>query len=343
MSVSPAVADPSAQAEAPAIEAHGLVKRYKGVLALDGVSFEAPARSVFCVLGPNGAGKTTLLKILTTMTRPDEGDARILGHDIRRNAMAIRSQIGVVSQDNHFETYFTVWQNLALHAELHGMARETYTPRIEALLRQVDLYDRRHAKCDELSGGMQRRISLIRALIHHPRLLFLDEPTTGLDPVARRQLWQTIADIRDNTAIILTTHYMEEADVLSDCILMMHRGRAVMSGSPQALKRRVTPLNRYELLLRTPQARALAARIDAALNANAGAGGASGGERMRVTLCVGDDPYRLEMKLADSADLSALLTLIEPDALLRVGALEADLEDVFLAVASGASLTGEGA
>lgn len=312
-----------------AIDARGLVKRYHGLLALNNVSFGVAPQSVCCILGPNGAGKTTLLKILTTMMHPDQGHASILGHDSRRQAMAIRAQIGVVSQDNHFETYFTVWENLGLHAELHGIAREDWQPRVEALLRQVDLYDRRHAKCDELSGGMQRRISLIRALIHRPRLLFLDEPTTGLDPVARRQLWQTLADIRHTTTVVLTTHYMEEADALSDEIVMLHHGQVVMQGSPQALKRRIAPMNRYEILLRTPTARSLAARIRAFAHTAAEAG-----QALNVTLCEDNDTYRLEMALARSADLGTILTLIEPEALLRVGAMEADLEAVFLAVAA---------
>ncbi len=315
----PDIATPATPSHTPAaIVARHLSKQYGPVVALRDVSFEIPAGTVFSILGPNGAGKTTLLKILTTISRPDQGHVRMLDVDILENPIEVRHHIGIVSQDNHFETYLTVEENLKLHAQMHGMRRNDYTPRIEALLRQVDLYDRRHDFANRLSGGMQRRIALIRALIHEPKLLFLDEPTTGLDPIARRDIWDTIRQFRTHATIVLTTHYLEEADALSDTLMMLNHGRIVMMGSPEALKQSVGPENRYALQFRTETAASY--RESLAQTAP---------DAMTLTVA---SPHRLVVETEDRQQFFALLAHINPNDLTAAGQQAADLEDVFLSM-----------
>jgi ABC-2 type transport system ATP-binding protein len=209
------------------------------VQALNKVSLEAYSGQVLGILGSNGAGKTTLLNILTTVTRPDAGEAWVGGYSVLTQAEQVRQRLGVVSQDDRFDTYLTLWENLSLHAELHGMPKRQFVPRIERLLKQVDLYDRRDSYVELFSGGMRRKASLIRALIHEPAILFLDEPTTGLDPVARRQVWDAILSLRVGRTLVLTTHYMEEADQLCDTLVLMDKGQVLTSGTPTQLKQQV--------------------------------------------------------------------------------------------------------
>lgn len=306
----------------PAIEAHQLTKRFgkKGhvVQALRGVSFTVPRESVFCILGPNGAGKTTLLRILTTVTRSDSGSALIEGHDVQEDPLAVRHCIGVVSQNNHFDRYLTIWHNLALHAQMHGMRPAEYEPVLKSLLQRVGLYHRRDDLTEKLSGGMQRRVALIRALIHRPRVLFLDEPTTGLDPEARREIWETIQEIKKSATVVLTTHYMEEADVLSDQIMMLHHGQKVMIGTPRELKQSVLPNHLYEVVLMEPEAPAF---VDALT-----VQGAVGVEVL--------DPFRLRFAVPEPERFYQLLEAIPPVQLQRAGRVEADLEAVFMSVAA---------
>jgi len=298
-------------------------KRFGTVQALNQVCFEVSAGQVFSILGPNGAGKTTLLNILMTMTQPDSGTATILGWDILKNPMAIRAHIGVVSQDNHFETYFSIWDNLRLHAELHGLPPHTYKPRIETLLKQVLLWERRFDKASQLSGGMQRKVALIRALIHEPKLLFLDEPTTGLDPMARRQIWETIQTLKSKTTVVLTTHYMEEADLLSDTILMLNHGQVVMQGSPRTLKQSISPQNRFALDFKTPTAHQYYSTIAALPETQAA----------HCELKLIND-YRLEFCLPEGISTQPMLAVVSTQDFHRLGLLESNLEDVFMAVAN---------
>lgn len=241
-----------------AIELKGISKTFRGrgtpVQALDNVSFEVPKGSVFCILGHNGAGKTTLLRILTTIIKPSSGTALVCGHDIQHDVMQVRQQIGIVAQDNHFDKYLSLWQNLCLHAQMHGLSKDEYIPRITELLHQVDLYKRRDDFTDQFSGGMQRRAVLIRALIHKPSILFLDEPSTGLDPEARREIWETIEQFKEWATVILTTHYMEEADALSDEILILNQGKVVMRGTPIDLKEEIAPKNTFDVFFHDAKA-----------------------------------------------------------------------------------------
>jgi ABC-2 type transport system ATP-binding protein len=303
-----------------AINAQALTKRFKSssglVQALNGVSFQVERDIVFTILGPNGAGKTTLLRILTTVMRPSSGTAWIEGFEIGRQNIHIRSLIGIVAQENHFDKYLTVWQNLVLHAQMHGLEKPVYERRIRELLERVGLYDRRNDYLEIFSGGMQRRVALIRALIHEPKLLFLDEPTTGLDPGARREIWDTIQELKRHTTVILTTHYMEEADRLSDRIMMLNHGKVVMEGTAEELKRHISPPNTYELELTGPKAneyRSILADV------------------VQEVTVVNEDMLRF--KLARPEDLSAVMARIAPPDLKSLGLAEADLETVYLTVA----------
>ncbi|MFN8615369.1 MAG: ABC transporter ATP-binding protein [Vampirovibrionales bacterium] len=210
------------------------------VYALRGVSLSAAPGQVLGILGSNGAGKTTLINILTTVSRPDSGDAWVEGYSVMTQAKQVRQRLGVVSQEDRFDTYLTLWENLSLHAELHGLPKRQFQPRIEQLLKQVDLYDRRHSYVELFSGGMRRKASLIRALIHEPTILFLDEPTTGLDPVARRQVWEAVISLKQGRTLVLTTHYMEEADQLCDTLVLMNQGQVLTQGTPTQLKQKIS-------------------------------------------------------------------------------------------------------
>jgi ABC-2 type transport system ATP-binding protein len=305
-----------------AIDVQDIRKTYGKIEAVAGVSFEIPRERVFCILGPNGAGKTTLLRILTTMTRPDTGTALVEGFNILTQARKVRQLIGVVAQDNHFDRYLSIWHNLSMHAQMHGIPRRQYERRISELLEMVGLYARRNSLPDDLSGGMQRRVVLIRALIHSPQILFLDEPTTGLDPQGRLEIWHTIEQFKQTATVILTTHYMEEADRLADRIMMMNHGKVVLLGTPRELKQAISPMNIYELALLSPKAAEYMEMLDQELNNSDVA------HQIRIL-----DNSRLELKLGKPDDVKAVVNLLPADDILRIGRLEADLEDVFLSVA----------
>jgi ABC-2 type transport system ATP-binding protein len=199
------------------------------------------------MLGPNGAGKTTLIRILTTLMRQSTGDASIEGLDICSSGRAIRSIIGVVSQENSIDRYLTARENLELHARLHGMEKQLYKRRIDNLLELMGLSGRQNDFPDTFSGGMQRRLVIARALVHQPRVLFLDEPTTGLDPQSRRAVWDYVRSLAGSMTIFLTTHYLEEAEQLCDRIAIMDHGRMIAIGSTQELKERLSGATVYEI------------------------------------------------------------------------------------------------
>jgi ABC-2 type transport system ATP-binding protein len=223
-----------------AIEAEGLVKEYPGgVRALDGLSFAVEEGTVFGLLGPNGAGKSTAVRILTTLARADEGAARVTGHDVRREPARVRSTIGVVAQRGGADREATARENLRLSGRLHGLRGPELERRIQELLDRFGLTDAADRIVRTFSGGMERRLDIGLALVHRPRVLFLDEPTTGLDPEVRAGMWQEIERLgRDEgITVLLTTHYLEEADRLAADLAIVDRGRVVASGSPDALKR----------------------------------------------------------------------------------------------------------
>ena len=221
-----------------AIEADGLVKKYGEVQALDGLSFSVPEGGVFGLLGPNGAGKSTTVKILTTLSRADAGDARVGGLDVVKQADQVRHLIGVVAQKSGLDPEATGRENAQLQGQIYGMHGRELEQRIDELLRRFGLADAGGRLVRGYSGGMQRRLDIALALVHRPRVLFMDEPTTGLDPEVRASMWQEISRLarEEGLTVLLTTHYMEEADVLASRLVILDRGRVVAEGSPEELK-----------------------------------------------------------------------------------------------------------
>jgi len=222
-----------------AIEAEGLAKTYpKGVRALDGVSFSVEAGTVFGLLGPNGAGKSTTVKILTTLTAPDEGRAVVAGHDVVREPLRVRQAIGVVGQKHGVDPDATGRENLQLQGDFYGIPTRQLRSRIAELLARFDLADAANRLVRTYSGGMQRKLDVAMGLINEPRVLFLDEPTTGLDPEARAEMWAALEALarEEGVTVLLTTHYLEEADRLASQLAIVDRGRIVAAGTPEKLK-----------------------------------------------------------------------------------------------------------
>ncbi len=233
-----------------ALSIQSITKVYDGLRAVDSLSMEVRAGTIFGLLGPNGAGKTTLIKILTTLMRPTSGDALVEGHSVLTEGTAVRRIIGVVPQENNLDRYLTARENLVLHARMHRMRRREFTPRIDELLELIGLSGRQHDFPDTFSGGMQRRLVVARSLVHTPRVLFLDEPTAGLDPQSRRALWEYIQSLRSKMTIFLTTHYMEEAEELCDRIVIMDHGASLADGTATELKDAFAHSHLYELEFR---------------------------------------------------------------------------------------------
>jgi ABC-2 type transport system ATP-binding protein len=233
-----------------AISLRSITKFFNGLRAVENFSLDVERGIIFGLLGPNGAGKTTLIKILTTLMRPTSGNALVEGHDVMAEGKSVRGIIGVVPQENNLDRYLTARENLVLHARMHGIPAREYNPRIDQLLELTGLGGRQHDFPDTFSGGMQRRLVAIRALVHNPLVLFLDEPTTGLDPQSRRALWDYIQSLRTKMTIFLTTHYMDEADALCDRIVIMDHGKALVDGTAAQLKEAFAHAHVYELEFR---------------------------------------------------------------------------------------------
>jgi ABC-2 type transport system ATP-binding protein len=301
-----------------AITTHSLTKRYGDLTALDSFDLEVARGSIFGLLGPNGAGKTTLIRVLTTLMRQTSGEAFVEGLDTRSNDREIRRLIGVVPQENSLDRYLTARENLELHARLHGMEPRHYRKRIDELLELMGLSGRQKDFPDTYSGGMQRRLVVTRALLHEPRVLFLDEPTTGLDPQSRRAVWDYIKSIAGSMTIFLTTHYLEEAEQLCGRIAIMDHGKLIALGSTQELKDRLAggtfyliefgeDPEPYEAILR---AMACVREIEVSGR----------------SVCVGLESWEC---------LSEVVTALNGAPVRRIALRERTLEDVFL------SLTGE--
>ena len=221
----------------PAVQVTSLVKRYGQVEAVRGISFEVQPGETFGFLGPNGAGKSTTIKILCTLANPTSGGARVAGYDVVRQRDTVRRNIGLVFQDPTLDSYLTGEQNLRFHADLYGVPRSQLDARMKLVLDMVNLWDRRKSEVATYSGGMKRRLEIARGLLHAPRVLFLDEPTVGLDPQTRTSIWAYINDLkqREDITIFLTTHYMDEAENC-DRIAIIDNGQIVAVDTPENLK-----------------------------------------------------------------------------------------------------------
>ena len=297
----------------PAIELVGLVRRYGEVVALDGVDLAVSAGACFGLLGPNGAGKTTAVAILATLLRPTAGTARLLGRDVVREAEAVRRDVGIVFQEPCLDPELTPRETLDLTARLHHL--EAPAQRAAEMLERVGLVPEADRPARALSGGQRRRLELGRGLIHRPRVLFLDEPTQGLDPAARASVWEYLRALQREagTTVFLTTHSMEEADRLCERLAILDRGRIAAEGSPEALKAALGGDAVRVVLEREEAAAALLSAVEGVRGVVREAPG-----RFRVT--VADGPRRL----------AQLLDAVRPLGVIEVDLRRPSLESVFL-------------
>ncbi|MEM0014505.1 MAG: ATP-binding cassette domain-containing protein [Zestosphaera sp.] len=221
-----------------AVVVEGLVKKFKEVVAVDNISFKVGKGEIYGLLGPNGAGKTTTIHILTTLLRPTSGRAYVAGYDVVREPDKVRKEVGVVFQDPSLDNMLTAYDNMYIHGRLYGLRGEGLRRKIFELLRFVDLEEFAYKQVRHFSGGMRRRLEIARSLIHEPDVLFLDEPTLGLDPQTRARIWDYILSVKKEkgTTIILTTHYMDEAEELCNRISIMDRGKIIAEGTADELK-----------------------------------------------------------------------------------------------------------
>jgi ABC-2 type transport system ATP-binding protein len=234
---------------APAIEVSHIVKRYGDFEAVKDVSFSVADGEIFGLLGPNGAGKSTLIRMMTTLIPLTSGRAIVAGHDVAREADAVRRMIGVIPQALTSDPDLTVEENLSIYAKLYSVPKAERIHNITEVLEAVDLLKWRGAQVKTLSGGMRRRVEIARGLVHNPRIFFLDEPTTGLDPVSRIAVWEMLSNLRAtrNLTILITTHYMDEADKLCDRLAIVDHGTLVALGTPLELKHNVPGANVVEV------------------------------------------------------------------------------------------------
>ena len=300
----------------PAIVAAGIGKSFGETMVLDGVDLTVPEGTIFALLGPNGAGKTTIVRILTTLIPVDAGELRVAGHDVRRDPNGVRAAIGVTGQFSAVDELLTGEENLRLMADLSHLGRAAGRARVAELLERFDLVEAARRPASTYSGGMRRRLDLAMTLVGSPRVIFLDEPTTGLDPRSRRTMWDSIRDlVADGVTIFLTTQYLDEADHLADQIAVLDRGRIVAEGEADELKRRI-PGGHVELRFAAPDA--LHAAADLLDSAAA-------------------DEDKLLLQVPSDGGVASLRRLLEQldDACIEVEHLSIhtpDLDDVFFAV-----------
>ncbi|WP_353951289.1 ATP-binding cassette domain-containing protein [Knoellia sp. S7-12] len=257
------------QTEQPAIEAEGVSKAFGAKIALDDFSLTVPRGTVQGLLGPNGAGKTTLVRILTTLSRMDGGRARVGGHDVTHERARVRESIGLTGQRTALDEILTARQNLQTFGRLFHLTKKEATLRADQLLEQFGLTDAANQQAKTFSGGMQRRLDLASSMILAPQVLFLDEPTTGLDPRGRREVWDTVLNLAaGGTTVLLTTHYLDEADRLSDRIAVIDQGRRIVEDTPAGLKRMIGG-DRLDVVLHDPRDVARAAQLVASATGDA--------------------------------------------------------------------------
>ncbi|ASJ16502.1 ABC transporter ATP-binding protein [Thermococcus chitonophagus] len=224
-----------------AIEVENLVKRYGDFTAVKGIGFKVKRGEIFAFLGPNGAGKTTTVHVLTTLLKPTSGKAIVAGHDVVKEPMEVRKKIGIVFQDPSVDRELTAYENMYIHGRIYGLGGRELKEKIERLLKFVELWKFKDRPVKYFSGGMQRRLEIARALLHEPEILFLDEPTIGLDPQTRAHIWDYIKTMKEehDMTIFLTTHYMDEAEQLADRIAIIDHGRIIAEGTAEELKKLV--------------------------------------------------------------------------------------------------------
>ena len=294
-----------------AIAVAGLRHRYGSRIALDGIDLRIEKGEIYGLLGPNGGGKTTLFRILSTLLEPSEGTVRILDRDPLRDAAEIRARIGVVFQHASLDLKLTVLENLRHQGHLYGLRGRALKERIESILRSVGLTDRENDRTEELSGGLRRRVDLARGLLHRPELLLFDEPSSGLDPLARRTLWDDLRKLREEQGVtaLLTTHFIEEAE-RCDRVGILDRGRLVAQGAPDELRR---SMNKDVLVIEAEHTEVLRAEIEA---------------QVSVTTTLVDGTVRIECDDGQAMMASLYAGFRERISAIRLG--RPTLEDVFI-------------
>jgi len=222
------------------IEVKNLTKKFGGFTAVDKISFNVKSGEIFAFLGPNGAGKSTIIKILTTLLDKSSGEIKVDGRDPEHEPNEVRRSFGIVFQDPSLDDELTAWENMEFHGVLYGVVRKTRRQRIEDLLKLVELWERKDDLVKEFSGGMKRRLEIARGLLHHPKIIFLDEPTLGLDPQTRNHAWSYLKELNQNEGITIffTTHYMEEAERIASRIAVIDHGKIITTGTAEELKRK---------------------------------------------------------------------------------------------------------
>jgi ABC-2 type transport system ATP-binding protein len=217
-----------------------LTKRFGDITAVDNLSFRVKYGEIFGLLGPNGSGKTTTINMISGLSKPSSGEVKVLGYNMADNTRAVHAVLGTVPQETALYEELTAWTNMSVHADLYGVPRSERDRRMTDMLKLVELYDRRHSRVSTFSGGMKRRLALARALLHDPQLLYLDEPTLGVDVQSRRAIWDYILDLKEKEGktVLLSTNYLEEANLLCDRIAIIDRGKLVALDTPGDLKRR---------------------------------------------------------------------------------------------------------
>ncbi|MFC5503483.1 ABC transporter ATP-binding protein [Lysinimonas soli] len=297
---------------AAVISATALTKKYKDVAAVDGISFSVAPGESFGLLGPNGAGKSTTMRMVGAVSTRTSGELTILGLDPNESGPEIRSQLGVVPQQDNLDTELRVRENLLVYGRYFGIPRAQVARRADQLLEFAQLSDRAKAKVDELSGGMKRRLTIARALVNDPRILLLDEPTTGLDPQARHILWDRLFRLKEQgTTLVLTTHYMDEAEQLCDRLVVVDKGSIMAEGAPSALIRQYSTREVVEL------------RFGSDRNADAATALAGIGERVEVLpdrILIYTDAGEAALEAVTARGLSPITSLVR----------RSSLEDVFL-------------
>jgi len=219
-----------------AIQTFGISRKFGKFVAVDGIDLSIKKGELFSLLGPNGAGKTTVIKMLCCLLRPSSGTAAVMGHDIQKDPISVKKVIDISPQETAIAENLNARENLSLMGGIHGLEREEVKKRSEELLQLMSLTNRAKERVKKYSGGMKRRLSIAMALVSDPQVLFLDEPTLGLDPQSRRSIWEHIAELKGNKTIVLTTHYLEEADALADRIAIIDEGKIIALGTPRELK-----------------------------------------------------------------------------------------------------------
>lgn len=222
------------------IQVSNLTKKFNGFIAVDSVSFTVQQGSIFAFLGPNGAGKTTTIKMLTTLLNPTSGSMIVNGYDPIAEQNSVRKSLGIVFQDQSLDDELTAYENMEFHGVLYGVPKLVRRQRIQELLNFVELWDRKDDLVKHFSGGMKRRLEIARGFLHHPKILFLDEPTLGLDPQTRNHIWSYVRNLnkKEGMSVFFTTHYMEEADRVADVVAIIDHGKIVAQGSPEELKQK---------------------------------------------------------------------------------------------------------